>query len=324
MMIFHSFRRANLLSRNFFRNFHRQQFFKTLNLFNKKPIQFSLIALAGSVALSFNLPYRAETKAIEGATKVPRIVEDLRDVNKIEKIDLYQYEACPFCNKVRAYLDFHQIPYTVIEVNPLSKSEVRFSSYKKVPLLVVNGECQLVDSSKIITAISNHYNFKDHTEEAKKWTDWVDTFFVHILAPNIYRTMSEAYEAFGYITETGNFSSYLVYPSRVTGASIMYYISKRLKNRHNITDERKSLYEGVNVWLSALANKKFMGGEQPSLADLYMYGVLRSIEGLSTFDDMLANTNIAGWYIRMKAAVGPSGRTNKKVASQQSLTTQKN
>jgi hypothetical protein len=33
-----------------------------------------------------------------------------------------------------------------VEVNPLSKKEIKWSDYKKVPILVVDGE-QMVDSS---------------------------------------------------------------------------------------------------------------------------------------------------------------------------------
>lgn len=45
-----------------------------------------------------------------------------------------------------AFLDYHDIPYEVVEVNPLSKKEIKWSDYKKVPILTVDGE-QLVDSS---------------------------------------------------------------------------------------------------------------------------------------------------------------------------------
>lgn len=39
----------------------------------------------------------------------------------------------------------------------------------------------------------------------------------------------------------------------------MYFISKRLKKRHNIVDERQSLYEGAETWVKALNGRKFMG-----------------------------------------------------------------
>ena len=47
---------------------------------------------------------------------------------------------------ISAFLDYHDIPYKVVEVNPLSKKEIKWSDYKKVPILTVDGE-ELVDSS---------------------------------------------------------------------------------------------------------------------------------------------------------------------------------
>ncbi|KAJ3697214.1 hypothetical protein LUZ61_000919 [Rhynchospora tenuis] len=124
-----------------------------------------------------------------------------------KEVVLYQYQACPFCNKVRAFLDYHDIPYKVVEVNPLSKKEIKWSDYKKVPILVVDGE-QLVDSSEIIK-ILNHKINTDETatsEEEAKWCRWVDDHLVHMLSPNIYRTTSEALESFDYFSKIGNFS----------------------------------------------------------------------------------------------------------------------
>ena len=43
-------------------------------------------------------------------------------------------------------MDYYDIPYKVVEVNPISKKEIKWSDYKKVPILTVDGE-QLVDSS---------------------------------------------------------------------------------------------------------------------------------------------------------------------------------
>jgi len=45
-----------------------------------------------------------------------------------------------------AFLDYNKIPYKVVEVNPISKKEIKWSDYKKVPILTVDGE-QMVDSS---------------------------------------------------------------------------------------------------------------------------------------------------------------------------------
>lgn len=39
-----------------------------------------------------------------------------------------------------AFLDYHDISYKVVEVNPMGKKELKWSEYKKVPVLVVDGE----------------------------------------------------------------------------------------------------------------------------------------------------------------------------------------
>jgi microsomal prostaglandin-E synthase 2 len=48
---------------------------------------------------------------------------------------------------------------------------------------------------------------------------------------------------------------------------------------------------------------KFMGGEVPDLSDLAVYGVLSSIEGCITFQDLLQHTSIGTWYYSMKEKV---------------------
>lgn len=221
---------------------------------------------------------------------------------------LYQYEACPFCNKVKAYLDYHHLPYKIVEVNPISKKEIKWSDYKKVPILMVDGK-QLNDSSAIINQLDsqihpNKGRLPTDAEEEEKWRRWVDEHLVHVLSPNIYRSVSEALESFDYITTHGNFSTMERLTGKYVGAAAMYFVSKKLKKKHNITDERASLYEAANTWVEALNNRLFMGGSKPNLADLAVFGVLRPIRYLQSGRDMVANTNIGPWYSRMEEAVG--------------------
>lgn len=53
------------------------------------------------------------------------------------KITLFQYQTCPFCCKARAFLDYFGLSYDVIEVNSVLRKEVKWSKYKKVPIVVV-------------------------------------------------------------------------------------------------------------------------------------------------------------------------------------------
>ncbi|KAF2309122.1 hypothetical protein GH714_000674 [Hevea brasiliensis] len=226
---------------------------------------------------------------------------------------LYQYEACPFCNKVKAFLDYYDIPYKVVEVNPISEKEIKWSDYKKVPILMVDGE-QLVDSSVIIDKLGSKVSKKkidlasSNGGEEEKWRRWVDNHLVHVLSPNIYRNTSEALESFDYITSNGNFSFTEKITVKYAGAAAMYFVSKNLKKKYNITDERAALYEAAETWVDALNGREFLGGSKPNLADLAVFGVLRPIRYLRSGRDMVEHTRIGEWYTRMEHAVGESSR----------------
>nr|XP_008364927.2 prostaglandin E synthase 2-like [Malus domestica] len=168
----------------------------------------------------------------------------------------------------------------------------------------------MVDSSDIIDKLYLRINENPvlNGEEEMKWRGWVDNHLVHVLSPNIYRTVSEALESFDYITSHGNFSLYERMVAKYTGAAAMYFVSKKLKKRHNITDERASLYGAAETWVDALNGRQFLGGSNPNLADLAVFGVLRPIRHLKSGKDMVENTRIGEWYARMENAVGESAR----------------
>lgn len=47
--------------------------------------------------------------------------------------------------------------------------------------------------------------------------------------------------------------------------------------------------------MSALGERRFMGGQRPNLADLSVFGVVRSVTGTDTFMDLMHNTDIGKW-----------------------------
>lgn len=258
-------------------------------------------AVAGTML--FSVAATTLTEEVHAKEAVP---QELRPKDLV----LYQYEACPFCNKVKAFLDYYDLPYKIIEVNPISKKELKWSEYKKVPVVVVDGE-QMVNSSDIIDKLFEKVRSADSTSDAdeeSKWRKWVDDHLVHMLSPNIYRNTSEALESFDYITSHGNFSFTERITAKYAGAVAMYFVSKKLKKKYNITDERASLYEAAETWVDALKGRDFLGGSNPNLADLAVFGVLRPIRYLKSGKDMVENTRIGDWYSRMESAVGVSAR----------------
>ncbi|XP_053552220.1 prostaglandin E synthase 2 isoform X1 [Bombina bombina] len=296
-------------------------------------------------------------QAVSYSLQEPRAEEETQQQQPQDgtlRLTLYQYKTCPFCSKVRAFLDYHQLPHEIVEVNPVLRKEIKFSIYRKVPIVLAHSGCslQLNDSSVIISVIKTflvskrksleeivsyypsmkavndrgkeviEYNNKywlmldeQETEriypnkearmEEIKWRRWADDWLVHLISPNVYRNPSESLASFDYIVREGNFGTVEGLFAKYFGAAAMFIIGKRLKSRHNLQDDvRQDLYKAANDWVRAVGkHRKFMGGSQPNLADLAVYGILRVMEGLQSFDDVMANTKIQPWYQRMSAAV---------------------
>ncbi|KAL4857532.1 Prostaglandin E synthase 2 [Chlorella vulgaris] len=259
-----------------------------------------------------------------------------------KELVLYQYEVCPFCCKVKAFLDYHKIPYRCVEVNPLTKGEIKWSQYKKVPVIVVDGE-QVNDSSAIISRLAAEIDARGGSSgggkpassssskrswfgggsksssaaapgpatvaEEEKWRRWVDDWFVRVITVNIYRSMHESFQTFDYISEAGNFGWVSREAARVFGASLMWGIGGKLRRKYGVEgDVREALYKSANEWAAAVGDRRFLGGDAPDLADLAVFGVIRAVTGTDTFNDLMQNTNIGGWYARMFTTVGPSSR----------------
>ena len=73
--------------------------------------------------------------------------------DEIKSVVLYEFAASPYCCTVRALLNLSKIPYTIVPVNMGSKAELKFSKYKKVPVITVNS-LQINDSEQIMKVLS--------------------------------------------------------------------------------------------------------------------------------------------------------------------------
>nr|XP_020644919.1 prostaglandin E synthase 2-like [Pogona vitticeps] len=89
-------------------------------------------ALGGTLGVYQTLRHRFQGPAPQARQEVVQLPEGRL------QLTLYQYKTCPFCSKVRAFLDYHQLPYEIVEVNPVMRKEIKFSVYRKVPILLAN------------------------------------------------------------------------------------------------------------------------------------------------------------------------------------------
>jgi microsomal prostaglandin-E synthase 2 len=250
---------------------------------------------------------------------------------------IYAYETCPFCNKVRAYLDAVKVPYVVVEVEPLLKGELAWwPSYKKVPLAVVNGVV-VTDSARIIDAVENLLRETTVSSPRSRTNQqlpllpltalspaaggigesqrrqWVDDVLVKLLTVNIYRTPSEALGTFDYLTQR-NFSAWSAFAAKYIGAAAMYGVARSRLTALKLppgVDERAALATALTGFINDMNGAPFAGGSKPDISDVSAFGVLRAIKGLPTHTDALTMSSAGPWYERMVGAVGPSAMAHR-------------
>uniref|UniRef100_A0A7S1CY25 GST N-terminal domain-containing protein n=1 Tax=Cyclophora tenuis TaxID=216820 RepID=A0A7S1CY25_CYCTE len=234
-------------------------------------------------------------------------------------VTLYQYAICPFCNKVKALLNHVGLHHEIVEVNPLTKSELPKGDYRKVPIALVD-EQAVLGSDAIISALLEHRHVQEQLlntrwkdadnmtleafQQDTKWLDFATNQLATLMYPNICRSVSDAYRSFDYVSDVPTWSAFQKFSIRGVGSIAMYMAASRVKKKYNIEDERKALEEALQVWYNEALNrdeKQFASGANvPNLADLTVYGTLRSVEGLEAHDTFVRNGPVSDWYQRMK------------------------
>lgn len=113
--------------------------------------------------------------------KITRKIYNPNDNTDLDLV-LFQYQTCPFCCKVsvttkrkfalrvnvlqysvpsqvRAFLDSQGFSYSVIEVDAVLRQSIKWSKYKKVPMLLAKRKdgkyVQLTESSMIISTLAS-------------------------------------------------------------------------------------------------------------------------------------------------------------------------
>ncbi|KEP63400.1 UNVERIFIED_CONTAM: prostaglandin-E synthase [Hammondia hammondi] len=198
---------------------------------------------------------------------------------------LLQFESCPFCRKVRACLDFLNVPYTLVEVEPLLKKELKPFGYSKVPLLVIARSSSptssssaeaaaqlaewaaedagkpveerrlfaLADSKAIVHALMETrgnsavpQGAENRRQREVQWLVWTDQVLVQLIVMNVYRTMQESLETFSYLLTHPSFSYFQQLSGRWTGSVVMRLVAGQRKQRYAVDDVRQALYEALD------------------------------------------------------------------------------
>ncbi len=229
-------------------------------------------------------------------------------MDNTEKPKLFQYAVCPFCQKVDAVLSYKKIPYEAIEVHPINKKEIQFSSsYRKVPIYVETDGRQINDSTPIMRHIDAAYAERpvfetDPVAKAKEdqWLNWSDSVLVSSLPPLVYRNMRESCKAFDYITKVGKFNAFQRMTIKYSGAFFMMMVAKKSAKRKNIAKPALHFKNCLSEWEKALEGGKYLNHQRPNGADLAVFGILKSISNLPAFRYVKENPAVCEWYQRME------------------------
>lgn len=152
------------------------------------------IGIPGSVIQQNDKPFIIDK--FPDNIKITRQIKNPQDNTGLELV-LFQFQTCPFCCKVRSYLDFKGLSYSVVEVDAVLRQAIKWSPYKKVPLLLAKTKdgryVQLTDSSMIVSAIETvlknpekdigeiaalYPNVSFMDEQGKKKTDVFNKYFL--------------------------------------------------------------------------------------------------------------------------------------------------
>jgi len=90
----------------------------------------------------------------------------LNEIGSNLNIHLYQYEACPYCSQIRAYLDCFGFNYKLTEVDSDKKEEIKnFTRARSLPIIVIENKVNkkrwyLGNATAILSALESIRNDK--------------------------------------------------------------------------------------------------------------------------------------------------------------------
>eukprot|EP00754_Rhynchopus_humris_P042875 Rhum_TRINITY_DN2815_c0_g2::Rhum_TRINITY_DN2815_c0_g2_i1::g.8496::m.8496/K05309/PTGES2; microsomal prostaglandin-E synthase 2 len=190
-------------------------------------------------------------------------------------VPLYVFPESLPCHKVRAYLDFHGIPYSTTDVSYVSKKEILWSSdYKCLPIALVGGE-QVNDSSVILRAL------------AKKQGGWFDGYGERAMC-TIDDEVVPALQAVQWSDASAAFANG-GWKERYVLPLVQPYIKRKMSNKFDDSFDAARLVPALEKAFGLLPG----GG---TAADLALFGVLRQTYHLPSVKNAVDECNRREWF----------------------------
>jgi len=256
------------------------------------------------------------------------------------KLKVYGYNGCPFCGKVRAFLNYYGFEFEDVEVNPITKAQVKEAvpGYGKVPVVEVitsDGESVFIkDSAVVISVLEDCLKSNQATDlqplvdsyfttdekgkevpiDGQKFKSNEDRKFIedkllHTVAPNIYPNYTEARQnCYFYMDQSDRYrNTWIGSGIAEASAAIMVPIAGRIMKKHRDFEgqtPREYLYSAADKFTKRKGDNRFLGGDYPNTADIEGYGVLCTILGTPAMDDLaFAKPVFYQWFLSVQQHV---------------------
>ncbi|MEO0867952.1 MAG: glutathione S-transferase family protein, partial [Cyanobacteria bacterium J06642_11] len=196
-------------------------------------------------------------------------------------IELYQFEASHYCEKVRLVLDYKQLPYKTVEVTPgVGQVDLyRLSGQRQVPV-IKDGTTVVADSTAIVTYLDETYPDRPVLPAdgairglCLMLEDWAD----ESIGPNARKAMIGAFSQHPSFrtallpTSTPDMVKTLV--SAVPGDVLNLLGTGIGFGADDVKTATLSLQRALSSICAVLAEHPYMVSGQPTLADFAIAGI---------------------------------------------------
>lgn len=238
------------------------------------------------------------------------------------RITLYAFVTSPFAAKVKCYLDYKQLAYEMVYVDPLTAREVAFTEQRRIPVLQIDEEWRR-DSSEIGVWLDERFPERpilgaSSADRAQilELDDWVS----NSLIPAVFRqsvewgSVADGFRNGWRLSRALNATKPLpvwariAWPLLIRRAAFIHRIVRRQKKRFGEESHGEMWQRILAEFVQHLGEGPFLGGRAaPSLADLSAYPqfVFPRLLGMRFRRDAFRNgpqppLAFARWLSRMK------------------------
>lgn len=186
------------------------------------------------------------------------------------EIELYHFEECPYCEKVRRALNYYDLEYESHIIDPADRSEVEEISGQSLVPVIVDGDNVVHDSTDIIKYLNEHYSNSLHIVPEKSHEK------SHAFIWNEFGELS--WGALGYRAQKG---------ADRAGNELS---SRDMEELQTEIDREAKLLDGY------LTGRKFLVGDEFSIADIAISSFLSRLTKFSDFDVSEDYKNLWTWF----------------------------